>query len=109
MTYKDIWTQLNDIHTELIGDITPEQLESAWAEGQANPCGCSICQLMEAVTIAELRPELYPEPVEGPVEGIGETATKATGGSSPRPELGTKATEAHSKSIAAREAAQDGH
>lgn len=70
ITYQEIWTQLNDIHTELYGETTPEQLEAAWSKGQANPCGCSICHLMEAITIAELRPEVSPELVEGPVEGL---------------------------------------
>lgn len=55
MNKQEIWTQLNDIHTEFMGEITPEQLEAAWSQGQANPCGCDICQLMEAVTIAEVR------------------------------------------------------
>lgn len=69
---KEIWTQLNDIHTEFIGEITPEQLEAAWANGQANPCGCSICQLLEAVTIAE----------------IGEAATKVKGGNAAKEAVG---------------------
>ena len=35
MNYKEIWTQLNDIHTEFSGEITREALAAAWEKGQA--------------------------------------------------------------------------
>lgn len=52
VTTQEMIERLLDIHEEMNPDtISESALEAAWSQGYADPCGCSICQLMQDLTI----------------------------------------------------------
>lgn len=52
MTTQEIIERLLDIHYEINpNSISESALESAWLQGYTDPCGCSICQLMQDLKV----------------------------------------------------------
>ena len=60
LTLDQILEDLYEIHTEFVdGDKSDDELAAdlrrAWDAGHADPCGCSICQLVQRITIAQIK------------------------------------------------------
>lgn len=58
VTTQEIIERLLDIHEEMNPDtISESAFESAWSQGYTHPCGCSICQLIQDLTIQMIQEE----------------------------------------------------
>lgn len=52
MTTQEIINRLMEIHEEMNPDmISAAAFDVAWVKGYADPCGCSICSLMDDLVV----------------------------------------------------------
>lgn len=62
MIASNIYSRLADIHDELMPQYTDAAIQEAQEAGQHNPCGCSICLLMDTVLAEQIGAMVATEP-----------------------------------------------